>query len=308
MSLYIDYRPGKLEEVYGNGGVVGPLSSLLKRKRADIPHTFLFHGPTGCGKTTLGRIVASMLGCSGLDLVEINSSNNRGIDTAREIIELMNTLPMQGKCRVFIIDEVHMATKEFQNALLKPLEDTPSHVYFILCTTEPEKLIVALKNRCQIFRVEPLAEEENIALIEGIAEAEGCELGEGVAEEIAEASEGSPRQALIILEKIMKLPPSEQQVAAQLESPSSAQIIELCRAIVKRSNWKVIAPILKGINDDPEKVRRAVLGYFNTVLLGSNGGQADFAALVIELFAKGTFMYSGKAGLTNACYLTTIGG
>jgi DNA polymerase III gamma/tau subunit len=311
VTLYLDYRPDSWENFYGNETTLSALTAMFKKplKRESIPHAFMFYGPTGCGKTTLARIIAFKLGCDPLDFMEINASNNRGIDTAREIIQIAGTMPMNGLSRVFLLDEVHMATKEFQNALLKPLEDTPPHAYFILCTTAPEGIIVAIKNRCHHFKVEPLSQGQLGALITGVAEAEGQELEEDVTFQIISASEGSPRQALIILEKVLSLPESERLVAAEFESPENAQTIELCRALIKRAQWKEIAKLLKGIQDEPEKVRRAVLGYFNTVLLGSWGAQADYAALVIELFAKGTFMYSGKAGLTHACYMAaTVGG
>ena len=131
MPLHLDYRPKNLEELFGNKTTVNSLDAIIKRED-DIPHAFLFAGPSGCGKTTLARIVAGALEVSDRDFVEINAANNRGIETARDILRTMGFKPVSGPVRVYLLDEVHMGTRDFQTALLKALEDTPSHVYFLL--------------------------------------------------------------------------------------------------------------------------------------------------------------------------------
>ena len=305
MSLYIDYRPTDWDQVFGNAGAVSALQAIFAKGKP--PSAFLLHGPSGCGKTTIARIIASKVGCEGQDLWEVNVGNNRGIDTAREIISTISLRPMFSKARVILLDEVHASTKDFQGALLKPLEDTPPGVYFVLCTTNPEGIIPTIKNRCSHFKVEPLSDTEMSDLIKGVVDAEGKELAASVVGEIVAAAEGSPRKALVILEQVIDLPEGEQSASVQAAGGDSAQTIELCRALINGKKWQTITPILKGLEDDPERIRRAVLGYFNSVLLGSYGKKADQAALIIEIF-KDSFFYTGKAGLTRACYLATVEG
>ena len=132
MSLYLKYRPNSFDEMVGNEDVVQVLKSQLKGKQT--PHSILFHGPTGCGKTTLGRIVANELGAKGSDLREVDSADFRGIDTIRDIRKQSTYKPLESPCRVWILDEVHKLTNDAQNAMLKALEDTPamSTTYFAL--------------------------------------------------------------------------------------------------------------------------------------------------------------------------------
>ena len=149
MSLHIVYRPDKFEEVIGNKITVKTIQNKIHG--IEPPHAILLHGPSGCGKTTLGRIISSELGCkiNSNDFNELDIAQLTGVDTAREIRQNMSFLPMESKCRVWLLDEFHKASTSFQNAMLKALEDAPRHVYFILCTTDPEKIIKTVQTRCQ---------------------------------------------------------------------------------------------------------------------------------------------------------------
>lgn len=296
MSLHIEYRPKTLEEFIGNKTTVQSLEVILDREEG-IPHVFLFSGPTGCGKTTLGRIVADRLGCNEIDFQEINTSDQRGIDTARQIISTMRYKSIGGNVRVYLLDECHSGTVPYWQSLLKALEDTPDHVYFILCTTEPDKLPKTILNRCSVFKVEKLSESELLDLLNWVMNDFEERVKQDTLKKIAEAAEGSPRKALVILDQIIDLDPNDMEDAIIRMSVDEKQIIDLCRAVIDRKKWPAIATILKGIKDDPEKVRWAMLGYFNSVLLKGT----ERAAWVIDCF-KEPFYYSGKAGLTLACY------
>lgn len=301
MNLYRKYRPQSFKEMLGNRAELESLETALNRK--DAPHVYLFVGPAGCGKTTAARISAQMVGAQEMSIFEINSSNNRGIDTARSVIDKMEYAPIDGDAIVFIMDELHRTTKDFQNAMLKPLEDTPGHVYFFLCTTDPQKLIPALKSRCSVFQFPALEVKFILRILKKVLKAEGIEMHDELLEEIADHSEGSPRRALVLLEKVIGLKDEDKMeyiILKQFDLEDEEDAIQLCRALMKGGNWGEIAERIKALKElDPEKVRRAVLGYMNAVLL--SGKRSDRAALVLEYFA-GPFYGSGKAGLTLACY------
>lgn len=307
MSLYQKHRPGSFEDMIGNEDQITSLKKLFAKK--DRPHVYLFTGGPGCGKTTAARIGATMVGAAELSITEINSANNRGIDTARQIIEQMRFMPMEGDSQVYIIDELHMTTKEWQNAMLKSLEDVPSHVYFFLCTTDPQKLIAPLKTRCTEIKFKPMTVDELQLLLRKVNRAEGFGLSKEVLINIAEHSEGSARKALVILEKVSGVEEEEKQnaiIESGAPDAEDADTIELCRALLKESTWAPIAAIIKKLDvSDPEKIRYAVLGYMNAVLL--SGKKNDKAAQAIEFFAE-PFYNSSKSGLTLACYQTIFVG
>ena len=175
MSLYLKYRPKDLSQIKGNKSLVDSLNNMLSNKET-CPHTFLLHGPTGCGKTTIARIIANELGCHERDFIEINTADLRGIDTSREIINRSQFAPIQGSIMVWLIDECHKLTNDAQNALLKLLEDTPKHIYIILCTTDPQKLLSTIKGRCIQFQVSPLNDIEMFQLLRRIVRDEKEEL------------------------------------------------------------------------------------------------------------------------------------
>jgi len=301
--LQITYRPDSLANLSGNFATIEKLKKMLERPKEKIPHAFLFTGPTGCGKTTLGRIVAKDLGCDleSQDYNEVNSADFRGIDTIREIKTNMRFAPLNSKggVRVWLIDECHKLTDDAQNALLKILEDPPPHVYLILCTTKPEKLIKEIKGRCSPFEVETLEKIEIIKLLKKVAKTEKIKISKKALELIAKSSEGHPRNALVILDQIGNLPIDSQINAIQEAIPSETEIIDLCRTMLQKFDWKKVRPILSKLKDtDPEKVRYAVLGYCNAVLLKSDNSRAF---LIMDAF-KDPFYTTGKAGLTLACY------
>lgn len=262
MALYQKYRPKTLDEVYGNDGTIASLQSILEKEWEDIPHAFLFTGPSGCGKTTLGRILATELGCDESEYVEINSADFRGIDMVRDLRVTMRYLPATGNCKFILIDESHKLSNDAQNALLKLLEDTPSHVILALATTEPEKLLKTIRTRCLEYNVESLSEDDLAHLVRDVAKREKIELDAKYVRMIAEKSRGSARQALVLLDQIIGLQEKEiKEVLARVEELEST-VKDLCQQIVRGAPWKTLSKILEGIKgEDPERVRLAVLGY-----------------------------------------------
>lgn len=298
MSLYLKYRPGDWDSVIGNEEVVEALAGMVKDLET-CPHSFLLTGPTGCGKTTIGRIIAQKLGCVGNDFREVDSADFRGIDTVREIRKQAQYKPLEGPCRVWLIDECHKMTNDAQNALLKILEDTPKHVYFILATTDPQKLLSTIKGRCSSFQVKPLSDGKMMRLLREVVKAEGESLAKPVYQQIIQDSFGHPRNALQILDQVLKTAPERRLEAAQRSAEEQSQSIELCRALLNSRNWIQVAKILEGLKDqDPEGIRRHVLGYCQSVLLKSKN---DMAANIIECFWE-PFYNIGFPGLVFACY------
>lgn len=299
-ALYLRHRPRTLKGIVGNREAVSVLESALAGK---CPHAFLFTGPAGCGKTTLARILAKELDCGDTDLQEVNAANARGIDAMRDIIQRMEYLPSQGSSRVFIVDECHQLSKDAQNALLKPLEDTPSHVYFLLCTTDPEKVIPTIRSRCTLVPVQPLP--PNVmgpGLLVPICKAEGVEVPHAVLKQIATECLGSSRAALVTLQAVMGLPPEEMAAAAARMAVEQNKSISLAKALLNKAPWKEVAAAIKSIEDEPETVRQGLLRYMETVLLGSGDVRAHD---VIEAM-KTPFYDSGRPGLTSACYFVVF--
>jgi DNA polymerase III subunit gamma/tau len=297
-TLYKKYRPSSLEEMVGNEEVLSTLSKMLE----DIdkcPHSFLLTGPTGCGKTTIGRIIAEELGCADSDYNEIDTADFRGIDTVRDIRRKSQFKAMGGDVRVFLIDECHKMTNDAQNAILKLLEDTPSHVYIILATTDPQKLLATVKNRCTQLQMKPLPDPTMFKLLKKVVKQEGEKLSEEIYEQIIQDSLGHPRNALQILDQTLRVDKDQRLEVARKIAEEQSESIALCRALIGKATWKEVCTILKGLKDqEPEGIRRHVLGYAQSVLLN---GANDKAALVIESFFE-PFFNIGFPGLVYACY------
>jgi DNA polymerase-3 subunit gamma/tau len=201
LALYRKYRPSVWKEVIGQDHVVSVLEGEIKA--GTVSHAYLFCGSRGTGKTSIARIFAKAVGTSDNDLYEIDAASNRGIDDIREIRESVNTLPFESKYKVFIVDEVHMLTKEAFNALLKTLEEPPAHVIFILATTEMEKLPETVVSRCQTFTFKKPNQEILKSVVLKTAKKEGVEIDPAGAELVALLGDGSFRDTHGILQKVM---------------------------------------------------------------------------------------------------------
>lgn len=296
-ELYRKYRPSTLDEMVGNEATI----KSLKKEFENGSHVFLMTGPAGCGKTTLARIMAKEVGAGPLSIHEINSAENRGIDTAREVMEQMRFNPSDGNAIVWIFDECHQWLAPVQNAFLKALEDTPSHCYFFLCTTDPQKLIAPLKTRCSIINVKPLTNEEMTYLLKRTARAEKIKVGSEVYERICEIAQGGSRKGLKLLAKVLYLDNDEErlEVLKAGEDNETKESLDLCRALAKKTNIKTLFSLLKEIDtSDPEKVRQGIMGYMNSCIL-KGAASAEIVA-TLQAFSSADTYRNGKVALTVA--------
>jgi DNA polymerase III subunit gamma/tau len=201
LALYRKYRPESFDEVIGQDHVV----STIKKSLTDghIAHAYLFTGSRGIGKTTIARIIAHELETSPNDIYEIDAASNRGIDDIRDLRENVRTLPFDSKYKVYIIDEVHMLTKEAFNALLKTLEEPPHYVIFILATTELSKVPETIVSRCQTYVLKKPTEAILASEVIRIGKSEGYKIAPDASELIALLGDGSFRDTLGVLQKVL---------------------------------------------------------------------------------------------------------
>jgi len=304
-ELYRKHRPTKFSEVVGQNGSVKVLQTKLKSKT--LPHALLFTGPSGCGKTTFARILRKELSCGKHDFTELDCADFRGIEMVRNIRSHLYQAPISGKCRIWLIDECHKMTSDAQDAFLKMLEDTPDHVYFMLATTDPQKLKKTIKTRCTEIVVRSLNRKSMSNLLSHICKLEEIEIPEEVTEKVIECSDGSARKALVLLNQVIELDNEDDMIQAIKATTAEVQAITIARALLNsRTNWSEMAKILKQTSDEePESIRWMVLGYAKTVLL-SGGKLSGRAYLIIDAF-RDHFYDSKHAGLVAACYEIVMG-
>lgn len=231
-TLYRKYRPQTFGELVGQDHIRLTLQAALGQGR--LGHAYLFAGPRGVGKTTVARLLAKTINCAespfggttpvtdvqtiepcnqcqfcleitegrSLDVIEIDAASNRGIDDIRDLREKIKFVPNQARAKVFIIDEVHMLTKEAFNALLKTLEEPPAHARFVLATTELHKVPVTIASRCQVFMFKKASHDNTLARLKVVAEQEGLTIDDAALAFLAKMGSGSYRDALSILDQV----------------------------------------------------------------------------------------------------------
>ncbi len=245
LALYRKYRPKSFDEVLGQDHITKVLESSIDSGK--VSHAYLFVGSRGTGKTSVARIFSRALGISDNDLYEIDAASNRGIDDIRELRDGVRVLPFDSKYKVYIIDEVHMLSKDAWGALLKTLEEPPAHVIFILATTELQKVPDTIVSRCQVFNFKKPTDVILKDMILETAKKEGFKMDTSSAELISILGDGSYRDTLGALQKVLNFSESKNIKREDIENitgaPKTTLVNDFISAIAEKDLESGIATV-----------------------------------------------------------------
>ncbi len=301
-SWYHKYRPTSLGQVIGQDEAIRALEKRVEE--GNIPHVALLTGPSGCGKTTVAKILRTELQCGDADYQELNCGTlDNPLDAIRSIKKRIGLAPISGPCRVWVLDEVHTFSRSRNSleAMLDILENYPPHVYLFLCTTDPQKLLKTIHTRCTEIKLGLISHSDLKLIVRSVCKKEKVELSDIVLTTLVDVAEGSARKAVVLLEQIAPLKDEDERLDALQKSDSKRQAIEIARALIDtRKPWSAIAAILKELDEEPETLRRLILGYAQSVLLGG-GKSASRAWELVQIFRDPLYDI-GKPGLVANCY------
>ena len=295
-ALYRSYRPQDFKSVAGQRHVVTTLQNAIKLNK--VAHAYLFSGPRGTGKTSMAKIMAKALNCvhgpttepcneceicKGItkgtisDIVEIDAASNNGVDEIRDLRDKVKYLPSECRYKVYIIDEVHMLSQGAFNALLKTLEEPPSHVIFILATTEPHKIPATILSRCQRFDFQSLDKADIVERLQYVLNAENIKATPEAVDLIAESSEGGMRDALSLLDQSISYSTddviSEDDVLAVSGNISSQIILHMLKEALDSNSAEVLKSLGEIISDGKEipRIINDVIIFLRDALLAKIG-------------------------------------
>lgn len=297
-SLHTKYRPTALNQVLGQDSTVKSLGRVLKEGRA---HSFIVAGPSGVGKTTLARIIANVVAggnATAVNLDEVPAADHTGVDDMRQVVtRSLYRAVGASPVKTIVIDESHRLSAQAWDALLKPIEEPPKHVFWVFCTTNPSKIPKTIQTRCVKFELQPVDEVSIYELLLKVSKAEGFAISEEVLEVIAEGSGGSLRQSLVYLEacRFSENPNDARRIirtAAQMKEP-----VDLARLLIAKrgANWQAAVRIINSMeNVDAEGVRIVLVNYVAGALAKSRTeDEARNLLRVLEAFSQ-TYNSSDK--------------
>lgn len=308
LPLYRKYRPQTFKDLIGQENIVKALSNAINLNK--ISHAYLLCGPRGTGKTTTARIIAKSLNCkegptldpcgecpsckdiansTPIDVIEIDAASNRKVEDARNILEKIQFVPVNGHFKIYIIDEVHMLTTEAFNTLLKTLEEPPENVIFVLATTEPHKVLDTIISRCQRFDFRRITTEDIVARLQYICKEEKISITEDALFTIARSSQGGMRDSLALLDQISVLDADKEitsdDVNEMLGRLSFETLFEASESILKADTQNAIQLLDKVYNkgNEPFQIVSNLIQYYRNVLIVKNCTDRKIAAELTQL-------------------------
>lgn len=295
IPLYRKYRPKNLQEVVGQEHIKKSLTNAISLNK--ISHAYLFTGPRGTGKTSSARILAKSLNCKDgptltpceecpscldiknsnpIDVIEIDAASNRSVEDAQNILEKIQYVPVHGKYKIYIIDEVHMLSKHAFNALLKTLEEPPENVIFILATTEPQKILETITSRCQRFDFRRISTDDIIKHLKYVAKEEGIKIDNDALFTIAKNAAGGMRDSLALLDQISVLDNAKtitaEDVNKLLGRLSFDMLHNLSQKIIDSKPQEAIELLetIYNSGNEPSQILLNLLGYLKNLLIVKN--------------------------------------
>jgi len=303
-ALYRKWRPAQWDEVIGQQHVVQTLRNAIAADR--VAHAFLFAGPRGTGKTTTARLLAKAVNCLDaelskrpcnvcahcqavnqgrfMDLIEIDAASNTSVEDVRDLRDKINFSPNQGRFKVYIVDEVHMLSTAAFNALLKTLEEPPSHAIFILATTEVHKIPATVLSRCQRHEFRRIPVNEIVANLKTLAEGEGIEVQPEALTLLARQATGAMRDAISLLDQLASAgkPVTLEMAQSILGTATSQAVLDLVEAIIAQQSAEGLDILHRTLDagSDPRQFARQIVDYLRSLLLVSMGNAAQVDATV----------------------------
>ena len=308
LPLYRKYRPQTFKDLIGQENIVKALSNAINLNK--ISHAYLLCGPRGTGKTTTARIIAKSLNCvkgptlepcgecpsckdiansTPIDVIEIDAASNRKVEDARNILEKIQFVPVNGKFKIYIIDEVHMLTTEAFNTLLKTLEEPPENVVFILATTEPHKVLDTIISRCQRFDFRRITTEDIVSRLKFICQEEKINITQDALYTIARNSAGGMRDSLALLDQISVLD-AEKEITADdvnemLGRLSFETLFEISSSVLASETQNVICLLdtIYNKGNEPFQIISNLIQYFRNLLVVKNCSDRKIATELTQL-------------------------
>ena len=300
IPLYRKYRPQTFHDLIGQENIVHALSNAIELKR--ISHAYLLCGPRGTGKTSSARILAKSLNCKEgptltpcgkcpacldimnsvpVDVIEIDAASNRSVEDTQAILEKIQYVPVNGRYKIYVIDEVHMLSNHAFNALLKTLEEPPENVIFILATTEPHKVLDTIISRCQRFDFRRITTDDIVKRLEYISQQEQINISKEALYAIAKNSQGGMRDALALLDQISVLGINKQieteDINEILGKISYDTLFEIVQLIIDSDTQKSV-PLIDTIyskGNEPVQIVANLIQYFRDLMLAKNCTDKD---------------------------------